>query len=89
MLLDRAITTTSSSFLRVDDSLDDLLELTTKKTKAKPISKQTMPLTKPLGGSHSQTETEDSLGVESMDDTDIARYIEQEQNADSDIDLFS
>jgi len=87
LLIDRAIKTTSSSFLSVDDSLDDLLELTTKKTKAKPISKQTMPLTKP--GSHSQTETEDSLGVESMDDTDIARYIEQEQNADSDIDLFS
>jgi len=86
LLLGRVI----SNLSRVDDSLDDLLELTTKKTKAKPISKQTMPLTKPLlGGSHSQRETEDNLGVESMDDTDITRYIEQEQNADSDIDLFS
>ncbi|XP_065897742.1 HCLS1-binding protein 3-like [Dysidea avara] len=81
----------NSELLTVDDSLDDLLKLTTNKTKpkAKPISKQTMPLTKPPGVSHSQKETEDNLGVESMDDTDIARYIEQEQNADSDIDLFS
>jgi len=74
--------------IRVDDALGDLLTLTTK-TKAKPVIKQTMLQTKSSsGGSHSQ-KAEDNLGVDSMDDTDIAKYIEQEQNADSDIDLFS
>jgi len=67
------------------------LKLSTAKTaKQKPVSKKTLSAHKPGGYKTKQTsEPQESNLVDEMDTVDIARYIEQENNADSDVDLFS
>ena len=78
-------------FVRVEESLDDILKLTTKTAKPKPTSKKMLPAYKP--GEHKNkptaSKTEDNTLVDEMDTADITRYIEQEHNTDSDVDLFS
>ena len=76
--------------VRVEESLDDILKLTTKTTKQKPPSKKT--LSASPGGHVNKpvtTKPQETTKVDEMDTADITRYIEQENNADSDVDLFS
>lgn len=77
--------------LRVEESLDDILKLTKKTVKQKPPSKKTLSDFKPGGYSSKQhfSEAQEKARVDEMDTVDIARYIEQEHNTDSDVDLFS
>lgn len=79
----------NSDLLRVEESLDDLLKLTTKTTKQKAPNK-ILSAHKPSGYRSKQIdEPQQKTAVNEMDTADIARYIEQEHNADSDVDLFS
>lgn len=77
--------------VRVEESLDDILKLTTKSIKEKPASKKMLSTSKPGGHVNKAvtTKTQETTKVDEMDTADISRYIEQENNADSDVDLFS
>ena len=79
--------------LRVEESLDDVLKLTTNSTRIatqKPVSKKILSDFKPGGYKNKQTsKSQEKSLADEMDTTDIARYIAQEQDADSDVDLFS
>ena len=68
--------------------MDDVLKLTTKTVKQKPVTKKTLSAQKP-GYKTKPNELQEKSLVDEMDTVDIARYIEQEHNADSDVDLFS
>ena len=78
-------------FCRVEESLDDILKLTTKTAKQKPTSKKVLSAYKPGEYKNKPTTTkpQENTVVDEMDTVDITRYIEQEYNTDSDVDLFS
>ena len=76
------------SCYRVEESLDDI---TTKTAKPKPTNKKTLSAYKPGEYKNKPTasEPQENTLVDEMDTIDITRYIEQEHNTDSDVDLFS
>lgn len=66
------------------------MTLTKKSPKLKHASKNTLSAYKPEGHKNKSATSEPQKAVvDEMDTVDIARYIEQEHNADSDVDLFS
>lgn len=78
-----------NNVVRVEESLDDILKLTTNKVKQKPVTKNTLANQKPGEYVSKKVHGRQENIEDGMDTVDIARYIEQEHNADSDVDLFS
>ena len=67
------------------------MKLTKTTPKQKPASKKALTTYKPGEYKNKPTTSrpQENTRVDEMDTADITRYIEQEHNADSDVDLFS
>ena len=75
----------------MSESLDDVLKIVNKPVKGKTAGvKKVTPgnSTSSGGGLFDVDDTTDSKGISSMDTDDITKYIQQNQTADDDFDLF-
>lgn len=75
----------------MSESLDDVLKIVNKPVKGKTAAvKKVAPgnSTSSGGGLFDVGDTADSNGITSMDTDDITKYIQQNQTADDDFDLF-